>query len=328
MAKKIRFLAALVLYLTLFSVNAFSQPTISINALPLDMTTENRPVFLGQVVDRTYNVITVECRIDGGSWSSASPQPFDAKLINFSFRPTDGLARSAASHLLEVRAEDSAGLTSTESYSFYIVSERPELLITENGQSIVMGDSLPSNPSFEVKVISNQGLTQNPLNAYIDNIFTEALTKKEDPANSGIITAIYNPILADGTHSLKIDIKDDAGNISTAEVIGLVVQAQSDTTVQGTPLPYPNPYNGTGNVNLSYELNRNSNISITIHDITGNQLAKLSYLSGQTGGTAGYNQVIWDGKTAGGQDLGNGIYIFLIVADGTVVGKGKLTVAR
>jgi hypothetical protein len=76
-------------------------------------------------------------------------------------------------------------------------------------------------------------------------------------------------------------------------------------------------------------LSRASNVELNIFDLAGNLLLKQSYSSGQDGGKAGYNEVTWDGK-ANGNYVGNGIYLYLIVADGTVPqnGKGKLTVFK
>ncbi|MBU1026928.1 MAG: hypothetical protein KKA31_04285, partial [Candidatus Margulisbacteria bacterium] len=59
-------------------------------------------------------------------------------------------------------------------------------------------------------------------------------------------------------------------------------------------------------------------------------IAKNNYAAGSSGGKAGYNEVTWDGKSSSGAYVGNGLYVFLIIADGKVVqnGKGKIAVFK
>jgi hypothetical protein len=207
-----------------------------------------------------------------------------------------------------------------------VIGDKPEIGLTASGQEIISGDPTDEKPSFEVSVISNKGLTIYPLLAVVDSGSPETLIKTFTSA--ALVNAVFNPTLSDGVHNIRIMTADDQGVFSTKEVVGIVVQSNADIAIQGTTLSYPNPYNGTGNVTLSYILSKNSNMTITIHDLMGNQLVRKSYLSGITGGKAGYNEVVWSGKTDSGDDLGNGIYVYLLIADGRVVGKGKLTVAR
>jgi len=307
-------------------------PSILFDHFLLNITNDNQPTFTGIATDELSAITSIECRIDGGSWAAASPidGAFNSKQESFYIKSPSVLVRSFDPHTIEARGTDSAGNTNStyESYTFYVVGDKPEIGVKTKGQTIVSGDPTDKTPSFEVVVISNKGLTANPLQATIDNGTPETLTKTFDPNNAGILTSIYNPTLTDGVHSLKISITDDQGNPSTREVVGLVVQANSDISLQGAPLTYPNPYNGTGNVSIGYILSKNNSITITIHDLMGSQLVKKSYSSGQAGGKAGYNEVSWNGKTDAGEELGNGIYIYLIIADGKVISRGKLTVAR
>ena len=206
---------------------------------------------------------------------------------------------------------------------------RPSISIEAGGQTLLSGDPISSQPSFEITVISSQGVTTSSIQASMDNNTFETLTKIISTDNPTITKAFFNPAtLSEDIHSLKIVAIDANSSITTKEVIGLIVQGQKEIATQGIPLCYPNPYNGTGNLSLSYILSKSGNVTLTIHDLMGNQLTKKTYTSLQNGGTAGYNEITCDGKTDNGNALGNGIYIFLIVADGKVIGKGKIAVVK
>lgn len=140
--------------------------------------------------------------------------------------------------------------------------------------------------------------------------------------------------LTDGIHGITIEAFDISGEATTFEVYPLYVQSAADVTIQGIPLNYPNPFNpfdpGTQSTTIGYTLSKPANINLNIFDLAGNLIAKKNYTANQAGGRAGYNEVTWDGKSDSGNYVGNGIYIYLIIANGKVVqnGKGKMTVFK
>ena len=127
-----------------------------------------------------------------------------------------------------------------------------------------------------------------------------------------------------------MDIDSLANTRSTTyEAMNLSVQVGGDAKVIGIPLNFPNPFNaGTQSTTLSYYLSRDANITLSIHDLSGMLVAKKDLSSGTSGGRAGYNEYIWDGKSDAGDVVGNGLYIYLIIADGSLAAKGKLTVLK
>ena len=136
--------------------------------------------------------------------------------------------------------------------------------------------------------------------------------------------------LADGTHGLTIEAFDSLGG-ATFEVVPLFVQAGQELIVQGKPLNYPNPFDpgvAGGTTLISYMLSKPANLTLSIHDMFGTPVTKLNFIAGANGGRAGYNAVPWNGKSDAGQVVGNGIYIYLLIADGKVIAKGKLMVLK
>lgn len=137
--------------------------------------------------------------------------------------------------------------------------------------------------------------------------------------------------LTDGIHGLTLEAFNSAGEARTMEVFPLYVQNQSSVIAQGAPLAYPNPFiPGSENVKLTYSLSKPANISLSIYDVAGNLLVKKSLAAGGDGGRSGYNEVVWDGKSDSGGYVGNGIYLYFLVADGKIIqnGKGKVTAFR
>ncbi len=137
--------------------------------------------------------------------------------------------------------------------------------------------------------------------------------------------------LADGTYALTVEVFDALGGGATSEVVPLFVQTAEDLVVQGKPLNYPNPFDpglAGATTTLAYTLSKASSISLSIHDLRGTPVAKMSFAAGGNGGRAGYNAVTWNGRSDAGQVAGNGIYVYLIIGEGKVLAKGKLMVLK
>lgn len=299
-----------------------------------DVTTDPSPTFSGIVTDESGSTVaSVECRYASTSWSSwqsATPSDgsFNSAIENFTFTITNEVARGA--HELQLRATNAAGITTTATfpaYSFYVIGSQPQITLQSNGSTIINGDPINSTPSLEITVITDQTLSQLWLT--IDTTRINIL-----PASVSYVTRVSTkPTLTAGTHSIKIEALDSdivgATRISTKEAVNLLVQTSGDLSVYGTPLNYPNPFNaGTENTNLSYNLSKNSDITLTIHDLSGALIVKKTYTSGNMGGRAGYNEVAWDGKADNGNVVGNGIYVYILIAEGKVAARGKLMVVK
>jgi hypothetical protein len=315
-------------------------PTVSIIRLKneagtaTDITTDPSPTFSGIATDESGSTIaSVECRYASTSWSNwTSTTPADgsfaSSIESFTFTITSEVDRGQ--HELQLRATNAAGITSTASfpaYSFYVIGSRPEVTLQADGSTIINGDPINPTPSLEITVATDQTLSQLWLT--VDTTRTNIT-----PTTEASITRVsYKPTLPRGTHSIKIEAIDidavSATRISTKEAVNLLVQTSGDLAVYGTPLNYPNPFNaGTENTTLSYNLSRNSDLTLTIHDLSGALIAKKTFTSGTMGGRAGYNEVLWDGKADNGETVGNGIYIYVIIAEGKVASRGKLMVVK
>jgi flagellar hook assembly protein FlgD len=196
-----------------------------------------------------------------------------------------------------------------------------------NGVKPYPGDPISATPKIEITLTASNGVQSGKI--FVDSTQT-ALTFAQ-VGNLYYATHEVTTALSDGIHGITIEAIDVSGEAMTFEVYPLYVQSAADVTLQGMPLNYPNPFDpGTQSTKISYTLSKPSNITLRIFDLAGNMVAKKDLSANQDGGRAGYNEVPWDGKSDSGNYVGNGIYIYLLIADGKVVqnGKGKLTVFK
>lgn len=205
--------------------------------------------------------------------------------------------------------------------------EKPSIAVKIDGRKPYPGDAISALPKIEITATSTNTVQAGHIR--IDG-------SSADLSFIGSTYQFYATYevttpLPDGVHALTIEASDNYNNVTTFEVVPLYVQSSGAVTVQGLPLNFPNPFDpGVEPTFIGYTLSKPANITISIFDLAGNLVVKKPYNAGSQGGLAGYNEVSWDGRTESGGYVGNGIYIYLIIADGAVAqnGKGKMTVFK
>lgn len=205
----------------------------------------------------------------------------------------------------------------------------PDFELYVNGMRTQNNDTISSVPSIEVRIIGSSSLEVNSIRLAYSKPgttveVTDLITKVIVSSTECLVFYQPTTALEDGIYSVLLYIGDFAGGYTLFEPTGLRILGSSAVALQGNPLNYPNPFDPVSGTYISYSLTKDSNISINIFDLAGNNLTKLVRSAGTSGGCAGYNEVFWDGKTGGGQTVGNGMYIYLISADGAIAGKGKM----
>ena len=202
----------------------------------------------------------------------------------------------------------------------------PTINVFLNGVKPLAGDPLSATPVISLTVTSTSTVTGR---ITLDNTITPVTFVAG--GNNYYGTLEVTTALIDGTHELTIEVFDSLGSGATMEVVPLFVQTNRDLIVQGTPLNYPNPFDPSlpgATTSLAYMLSKAGNITLSIHDLRGTLVSRMNFTAGANGGRAGYNTADWNGRSDSGQVAGNGIYVYLIIADGRVLAKGKLMVLK
>ena len=303
-----------------------------------DISTDSLPIITGIATDESSNINTIECRVDSGAWSTATATDgaIAGRIKLFAWTPARALARSFNQHLVEVRCFDAAGNFNLTypSYAFYVLGNQPAIDLKSHGVPLANGDTLDKDPSFNITIISanppvrlRRSITDSSIG--IEDLGTVTVTA--DATKPNIFYGKYSPRLNDGTYILKLEAIDSGGNSSFLEYNELHVRSASEVQIQQPPLSYPNPFDPNSTpqyISIGYMLTRSSNISLSIYTVTMNRIARKDYPAESNGGKAGYNEISWNGRDNSGSLVGNGIYLFLIVADGNLLGKGKITILK
>jgi hypothetical protein len=103
------------------------------------------------------------------------------------------------------------------------------------------------------------------------------------------------------------------------------VTGGSSSLLQSRPLNYPNPFYLNSGTNIVYFLNDDADIQLQVYSAAGHLVYMDDYQSGFTGGSAGNNEVPIS-RSIVGDYWPSGVYYYLLLKDGNVVGKGKLAV--
>lgn len=207
-------------------------------------------------------------------------------------------------------------------------SAKPSIAINVNGHAALSGDPISATPRIELTITST-----NTVNTVRLSLDTAGPTNLTISGASPTFYATYETTsaLADGFHGFTVEAFDVAGSAATSEIFPLYVQTTAAVAAQGTPLSYPNPFSpGLQNVTFAYMLSKPANITLRIYDLAGDLITKRELASTDNGGRAGYNTFTWDGLADGSGYVGNGLYLYLLIAEGKVIqnGKGKVTVFR
>ena len=103
------------------------------------------------------------------------------------------------------------------------------------------------------------------------------------------------------------------------------------SAAMGEVLILPNPFDpAMGPARIAYTLNADSDVVLYIFDTSGRVILKKTYSSAAAGGSAGYNEVAWNGKDQFNNDLSNDVYLIRIIGPGFggTPGKGKFMLIR
>ena len=132
------------------------------------------------------------------------------------------------------------------------------------------------------------------------------VTSSRFPIKQASVTFIDN---ADTTIKFSA-LTDNSGYY----LIGVITSAESYTNNLPTKFElaqnYPNPFSSS--TSIPYQLEKESDVQVTIYDILGRVVRKFNV--GQQ--SVGLYNVLWDGRNNFGQSVASGVYFYRLNADG------------
>jgi hypothetical protein len=196
-------------------------PKIVINEIS-GLTTNQDPTITG-TVDTNFGVSSLLVSLDGGTLNSVTVNTDGT----FSFTPTLPLDGSAdGPHALTFEATDDDGLQGTQSFSFNLASQPPQIIL--DGDGIQDGGTLTASAQLVGTVLPDPGASIVAFSYSIDGGATVPIGF--DP-NSGAFDQTLNlSAVAVGGHTITLTATDGAGNVAT-DVLQVSMPSEPTLTI-------------------------------------------------------------------------------------------------
>jgi subtilisin family serine protease len=163
------------------------------------------------------------------------------------------------------------------------------------------------------------------------DVWVPIIERSTKSIDDGIL-AIWSVGNPDGQYNLRLTISNTSGE-SYEYITGVNFGADGEVKLASRPKCGPSPYDPRdGDFMFYYDLLSASDVDIYVYDISGTMIWQKFLPQEGVGGSAGTNRVFWDGENGFGAELGNGAYVYMIVArdsgDRKIIGRGKFAVVR
>jgi hypothetical protein len=142
---------------------------------------------------------------------------------------------------------------------------------------------------------------------------TEGFQYDLDSHKSGTLTWRLNN-LPTGNNTVVVYAFDSFNNMSTAET-SFVTMTKDPISINNL-LVYPNPMKQNGGY-FTFDLNFDSDITITIYTITGRKIKTIK----ENSCISGFNKIFWDGRDTDGHKIANNTYFYTIKASNSTGGN-------
>jgi hypothetical protein len=212
-------------------------------------------------------------------------------------------------------------------------SIRPNFTITFDGNELIDGDVISSEPEVIMSLEDNSPLPLSPnlfsiqhnnetLNFYNPS---DSLSWDYTPYPSSKATVKWRPKLQDGLHTLSVFVKDSSGNpFNTTQSVFRFYVYNNPDLVQ--VYNYPNPFKDK--TEFTFEVRgilAPEEVKIKVFSVAGRLIRELIIPGSDL--QIGFNRIAWDGKDQDGDEIANGVYFYKLISkhgDETKVTTQKL----
>lgn len=202
-------------------------------------------------------------------------------------------------------------------------SLQPEMEITYNGIEVQNGDFIQSKPDINIDFFDDSRLVITGIDTSLVRIKLNGqfipyyINSTPNPELQFIIPddykllakIIYKPILTNGNYRFEYIAKDKSGNPGDTVKHSLTV----DDNLKILDLTnYPNPMKNETSFMFSLRGGVNpGRCTIKIYTVAGRLVKQIS-----ANANIGYNQILWDGRDADGDNMANGVYLYKMIIEG------------
>jgi len=294
------------------------------------------------IIDGNYFMDPLEVAVSG-------PDPMLSELSIVESNPTRIVAEVPPGIELgtyEVRVEAAGGTSNPGTFEVIGASpDGPTIEAVRFDGRMWLGprDPVSKSPYVMARVLDMNGINEDGFEYVLQRIDTlffrrttleaTAYTSWEGSDTSGEVAFLVDPYIPAGRYTFTLMARDKITSESYPEGrvgawSGGIEVDVGELRIIGDILSYPVPFKALGNDNLiiSYNLNRDADVTVYVFDISGQVVLTRKFSEGQNGGHAGYNQFEWNGVTDFGNALGNGIYIVRVTSGHESVGSGRIVV--
>ncbi len=210
------------------------------------------------------------------------------------------------------------------------VSQNIFVNVTFNGNDIFDGDYVDPNPLISVELRNTadvMGIDTSSFAAYLDGIKIRNDLIQTLSMDVDNIKYDYKPSLKDGQHIFQILSRDRAGVLSQSPLYEKLFLVSDELKIFDC-FNYPNPMRNI--THFTFKLTRlPDEIKIKIYSISGRLLKVIQKNSGEL--KTDFNKIEWNGRDEDGDYLGNGVYLYKVIAEvgeKSVSSTQKLAVVR
>ena len=188
--------------------------------------------------------------------------------------------------------------------------------LTADGRQILSGDVVPRAADFQFSVRTSVPIDPGLVSAQLDG---EDVTNLQVEATDTLVTAGFSATLGDGNHKITLNVNQDVFSYDVE------VRSQAGLT---EVVNYPNPFVDETHFIFTTGQSITSG-SIDIFTVSGRRVMTLDIPAGAR--AVGQNTVRWDGRTWSGDEVANGVYLYVFKVtqqSGESVHRGRLVRAK
>ena len=217
--------------------------------------------------------------------------------------------------------------------NFYVAGDtiKPTIILFVNGERFQNNDFVSKNPEILIRFTDTNPTKLNRNDSALFSLFhnlnkinfSELILNPSSTNSSGEI--IWKPILDDGENLLQFSMLDAAGNFSDTIEYRLNVSTKNKIAEL---FPIPNPIRE--NTFFTFKILGSEppiEAEINIFTVSGKKIKTISIPNP----TIGYHKIFWDTKDDDLDEIGNGVYLFILnckFIDEEISEKGKVVIAK